>query len=122
VWLFFVLVTPQIGDTLDMDNQVPGGLFKALGLTRDDETTLLHHFHIYETTRTRIEWVSFAQHFQRFAFGMVDVKERYRHHGLGWLLHRVWTDLAVVLIIPGALIAGLKRTIHRQPTFPQGAN
>lgn len=122
VWLVLVLVTPQIGDTLDMDNQVPGGLFKALNLNRADETTLLTHFDAYETIRTRIEWVSFAQHYQRFAFGMTDVKERYRNHNIGWLFARVWTDFAFVLIIPGVLIAGLKRTIRKQPTIPQGAN
>lgn len=122
VWLIFVLVTPQIGDTLDMDNQVPGGLFKALNLSRADETTLLTHFNLYETIRTRIEWVSFAQHYQRFAFAMIDVKERYRHHSIPWLFTHVWTDFAFVLVIPGALIAGLRRTIHRQPAIPQGAN
>jgi ABC-type transport system involved in multi-copper enzyme maturation permease subunit len=122
VWLVLVLVTPQIGDTLDMDNQVPGGLFKALNLSRADETTLLTHFDLYETVRTRIEWVSFAQHFQRFAFGMVEVKERYRHHSIGWLFGRVWTDLAFVLIIPGVLITWLKRTFRTQPSIPQGAH
>ena len=122
VWLVLVMVTPQIGDTLDMDNQVPGGLFKALNLSRADETTLLTHFDAYETIRTRIEWVSVAQHYQRFAFGMADVKERYRHHNLGWLFARVWTDFAFVLIVPGALIAGLKRIFRTQPTIPQGAN
>lgn len=121
VWLLFVLVTPQIGDTLDMDNQVPGGLFKALNLDRADETTLLTHFDAYETIRTRIEWVSFAQHFQRFAFGMADVKERYRHHTLGWLFARVWTDLAFVVLVPAALVAGLKRTIRNQQPIPPGA-
>jgi ABC-2 type transport system permease protein len=122
VWLVFVLVTPQIGDTLDMDNQVPGGLFSALNLNRADETTLLGHFSLYETIRTRIEWVSFAQHFQRFAFAMVDVKERYRGHNIGWLFARVWTDFAFVLVVPGALIAGLTRTIRKQPAVRQGAN
>lgn len=117
VWLVLVLVTPQIGDTLDMDNQIPGGLFKALNLSRADETTLLTHFNLYETIRTRIEWVSFAQHYQRFAFGMADVKERYRHQSLGWLFARVWTDSAFVLIVPGTLIAGLKRTIRKQPAL-----
>ena len=120
VWLVLVLVTPQIGDTLDMDNQVPGGLFKALGLSRADETTLLNHFSAFETIRTRIEYVSFAQHYQRFAFAMVDIKERYRGHNIGWLLGRVWTDLAFVIAFPAALAAGLRRTIRRQPIIASG--
>jgi ABC-2 type transport system permease protein len=121
IWLVVVLVFPQIGDTLDADNQVPGGLFKAIGLNRADETTILTHFDIYETIRTRIEYISFAQHYQRFSFAMADVKERYRPFGLGWLFARVWTDLAWVLIWPLLLIAGQRRALRNQPTIPQGA-
>lgn len=120
IWLVIVLIFPQIGDTLDADNQVPGGLFKALGLNRNDETTILTHFDVYETIRTRIEYISFAQHYQRFAFAMADVKERYRPFGLGWLFARVWTDLTWVLAYPLMLIAGLRRTLRRQPTIPLG--
>ncbi len=121
VWLVIVLVFPQIGDTLDSDNQVPGGLFKALGLNRADETTVLTHFSIFETIRTRIEYVSFAQHFQRFAFAMADVKERYRPLGLGGLMARVWTDLAWVLAWPALLISAQRRALRKQPTISQGA-
>ena len=35
IWLVVVLILPQIGDTLDADNQLPGGLFAALGLGHD---------------------------------------------------------------------------------------
>ena len=122
VWLVIVLVFPQIGDTLDSDNQVPGGLFKAIGLNRADETTVLSHFSIFETTRTRIEYVSFAQHFQRFAFAMADVKERYRPLGLGGLMARVWTDLAWVLAWPILLISGQRHALRNQPTIPEGAS
>ncbi len=122
VWLVIVLVFPQIGDTLDSDNQVPGGLFKAIGLNRADETTVLSHFTIFETIRTRIEYVSFAQHFQRFVFAMADVKERYRPFGLGWLMARVWTDLGWVLAWPALLISAQRRALRNQPTIPQGAS
>lgn len=121
VLVLFVLVTPQIGDTLDADNQVPGGLFKALGMDRADETTILNHFSIYETVRTRIEWISFSQHYQRFVFAMTDVKERYRPLDLAGLLDVVWTDLAWVLAAPAALIALQRRALRHQPTTPQGA-
>ncbi len=122
VWLVIVLVFPQIGDTLDSDNQVPGGLFKAIGLNRADETTVLSHFTIFETIRTRIEYISFAQHYQRFAFAMTDVKERYRPFGLAWLMARVWTDLAWVLAWPILLISAQRRALSKQPTIPQGAS
>lgn len=121
VLVLFVLVTPQIGDTLDADNQIPGGLFKALGMDRADETTILNHFSFYETLRTRIEWISFSQHYQRFVFAMADVKERYRPLGLGGLLNVVWTDLAWVIAAPAALIALQRRALRNQPTIPQGA-
>ncbi len=119
VLVLFVLVTPQIGDTLDADNQIPGGLFKALSMNRADETTILKHFSFYETLRTRIEWISFSQHYQRFAFAMADVKERYRPLNLGGLMQRVWTDLAWVLAAPAALIALQRRAIVNQPATPK---
>jgi ABC-type transport system involved in multi-copper enzyme maturation permease subunit len=121
VWLLFVLVTPQIGDTLDADNQVPGGLFAALGMNRGDETTILAHFSLYETLRTRIEWISFSQHYQRFAFAMVDVKDRYRSLSLGGLLRVVWTDLLWATAAPLVLIAAQRRAIRNQSTVPEGA-
>ncbi len=122
VWLLFVLVTPQIGDTLDADNQLPGGLFRALGLARVDETTILAHFSVYETLRTRVEWMSFSQHYQRFVFAMVDVKERYRPLGLGGLLGRVWTDLAFLVAAAALLIAAQRRAFRRHPTISPGAS
>ncbi len=51
VWLIVVLILPQIGDTLDPDNQVPGGLFAALNLAKPQETQILAHFSFYETIR-----------------------------------------------------------------------
>ena len=30
IWILFVLIVPQIGDTMDTDNQVPGGFFNAI--------------------------------------------------------------------------------------------
>ncbi len=121
IWVLFVLVTPQIGDTLDADNQVPGGLFSALGMNRADETTILQHFSIYETLRTRIEWISFSQHYQRFVFAMADVKERYRTLALGGLLARVWTDLLWAVAAPAVLIAAQRRAIRTQPPITEGA-
>ncbi len=37
IWLSVVLIIPQIGDTMDPDNQVPGGLFAALQVQKPDE-------------------------------------------------------------------------------------
>lgn len=98
IWLLVVLILPQLGDTLDADNQIPGGLFSALGLDRNGETTILEHFKIYETTRTTIEEVSFSKHFERFAFAMTDVKDKYRGFSLGQLLNEKRNDIGWVLV------------------------
>lgn len=116
VWLVVVLVLPQIGDTLDADNQVPGGLFAALGLGHDGEVTILQHFTGYERTRTWIEDASLTKHFERFAFALTDVKERYRVYGLGWLINETKVDLAWLAAYAFALVVGLRRTLRRQST------
>jgi len=53
-----VLVLPQIGDTLDADNQVPGGMFAELTLDQDGELAIVKHFVDYERTRTWVEGAS----------------------------------------------------------------
>lgn len=122
IWLVVVLVLPQIGDTLDADNQLPGGLFGALGLNHDGEVTILTHFTGYEKTRTGIEEASLTKHFERFAFAMTDVKERYRPFGLQWLLRETRHDIGWLLGYAGVLYLGLRRTVKRQPPIPTGAN
>jgi len=120
IWLIVVLVLPQIGDTLDADNQIPGGLFKALGLNHDGEVQILTHFTTYERIRTWTEEASVAKHFERFAFAMADVKERYRPYSLPWLLGQTRNDIGWMIAYATALTAGLRRSFRRQPTIPQG--
>ncbi len=120
IWLCVVLVLPQIGDTLDPDNQVPGGLFAALTLDKAHEEQILSHFGTYETVRTTIENASFEKHFERFAFAMTDVKDKYRGFTLGQLLDETRVNLIWLAIYPTALVALLYRTTRRQPTFNPG--
>lgn len=120
IWLIVVLVLPQIGDTLDADNQVPGGLFKALGLNHDGEVQILTHFTTYERIRTWTEEASLAKHFERFAFAMADVKERYRPYSLPWLLGQTRNDIGWMIAYATALTVGLRRSFRRQPTIPPG--
>ncbi len=122
IWLVVVLVLPQIGDTLDADNQFPGGLFQALGLNHDGEVAVLTHFTRYEGIRTGIEEASLAKHFERFAFAMSDVKERYRPHGLSWLLNETRNDIGWLIAYATALFLGLRRTLTRQQPIPTGGN
>lgn len=120
LWLVVVLVLPQIGDTMDADNQIPGGLFQALGLDHAGEVEILKHFTTYERIRTWTEEASLAKHFERFSFAMTDVKERYRPYGLPWLLGQTRNDIGWLIAYSAAAFAGLRRAIRRQPTIPQG--
>ncbi len=120
IWLVVVLIIPQIGDTLDADNQVPGGLFAALGLDRNGETAVLAHFSGYEHVRNWIEEASFAKHFERFAFAMTDVKEKYRGFTLGQLLTEKRNDIGWLAIYAAALSTALWRSFRRAPSTPQG--
>ena len=122
IWLVVVLIIPQIGDTLDADNQVPGGLFAALGLGKSGEDQVLAHFSTYETVRTTIETTSLAKHFERFAFAMTDVKEKYRGFSLGHLLRLKHSEIEWLLLYIVALGAAFFRSFRRQPSIPQGAN
>jgi len=119
IWLLVVLILPQLGDTLDADNQIPGGLFAALGLDRAGETTILQHFTAYEKTRIGIEELSFAKHFERFSFAMTDVPTKYRGFSLGQLLNEKRNDIGWLLLYPTILVLGLRRSFRRQPTIPQ---
>jgi ABC-type transport system involved in multi-copper enzyme maturation permease subunit len=120
IWLIVVLVLPQIGDTMDADNQLPGGLFQALGLDHDGELAVLTHFTGYEKTRTAIEAASLSKHFERFAFAMSDVKERYRPYDLPWLLNETRNDIGWLLAYATAMFLALRRTFQTQPTIPPG--
>lgn len=120
IWLIVVLILPQIGDTLDVDNQLPGGLFHALTLGKADETSILLNFKTYEKVRTGIEEASFAQHFQRFSFAMTDVKEKYRTFSLGQLFKEKIHDIEWLVLYSVALSFGLRRSFKHQTTIPQG--
>lgn len=122
VWLVVVLILPQIGDTLDADNQVPGGLFAALGLGHAGEVTILSHLSIYEGIRNGIESASFEKHFERFAFAMIDIVPRYRSQSLGQLFHEKAADVAWMSFYLVALVAGLWRTFRTQPAIPPGGH
>lgn len=120
IWLVVVMILPQLGDTLDADNQIPGGLFSALGLNRADETTILNHFHVYETTRIGIEEASFEKHYERFAFAMTDVLDKYKDFTLRQLLREKWHDIAWLLAYPTVALTALWASFRHQPTITTG--
>ena len=77
IWLTFVLVAPQIGDTLDPDNQVSGGVFRKLHIAKPQEKEIMLSFSSYETIRNGIEEASPAKHFERLTFALLGIKETY---------------------------------------------
>lgn len=83
LWLLVVLVIPQIGDTMDPDNQVPGGLFKSLQIAKPDEVAVLANFSGYNNARDALEVSSVTKHFERYAFAFLGIKDQYNQQPIG---------------------------------------
>lgn len=91
VWLFFVLIVPQIGDTMDTDNQVPGGFFNAIHIDKPQSKIILQQFTLYETLRNGTEETSITKHFERLTFAFLGIKDIYNGKSLGFiLLDKIW--------------------------------
>ncbi len=114
IWLMLVLIAPQIGDTLDPDNQVAGGVFKQLHIAKPDQVNILKGFASYETLRDGIEQASVTKHFERFTFAVLGIKDTYTGLPLGPILIEKWRDLA--WIIATALALGI--TLLLLPLHP----
>lgn len=91
VWLFFVLIVPQIGDTMDTDNQVPGGFFNAIHVDKPQSKIILQQFSLYETLRNGTEETSITKHYERLTFALLGIKDIYNGKSLGFILFdKVW--------------------------------
>lgn len=82
LWLAVVLIIPQIGDTMDPDNQVPGGLFKSLQIAKPDEQAVLANFAGFDTARNGLEVSSITKHYERFTFAVLGIKDQYNQQPL----------------------------------------
>jgi ABC-2 type transport system permease protein len=100
VWLVLSFVFPQIGDTMDMDNQIPGGFFSSMGMTRDQEHQVLQQFRFYETIRNGIEEMSPIKHYERISFALLNVKPGFEKNTPWEVVGLKWIDL-LGLIVPG---------------------
>ncbi|MES2335098.1 MAG: ABC transporter permease subunit [Pseudomonadota bacterium] len=98
VWLTLVLVAPQIGDTLDPDNQVAGGVFKSLGIAKPDQKQIMKQFSTYETLRDGIEQASVTKHFERFTFAVLGIKDTYTGVPLDQILIEKKGDLIWIFL------------------------
>jgi ABC-2 type transport system permease protein len=103
IWLVFALIIPQIGDTMDPDNQVPGGFFKSMGLSKDQEYRVMDNFTNFEFVRTGIEQLSLTKHYERAMFGVFGIKTQYNDMPLKQVLIEKLIDIYTIL---GFLIAG----------------
>jgi ABC-2 type transport system permease protein len=109
VWLSFVLILPQIGDTMDPDNQVPGGFFAALMLDKPQEKQLMTHFASYEFIRTGLEQLSITKHFERAAFALFGIKKQYNGMPFAQLMTEQIYNFSFVI---GFFILGMIATIQ----------
>lgn len=116
IWLVFALIIPQIGDTMDPDNQVPGGFFKSMGLNKDQEYRVMDNFANFEFVRTGVEQLSLTKHYERAMFGVFGIKTQYNDMSLKQVLIEKQIDFYVIFgfIIAGFLlnIIYLRRTHH----------
>lgn len=113
IWLSVVLIIPQIGDTMDPDNQVPGGLFAALQVKKPDEKKVLARFSTYEKVRNGLEETSLTKHYERLTFAVTGIKDKYAGKPLGSIAYAKRSDIGWMtfyLALMGALMwSGLRR-------------
>lgn len=105
VWLSLVLIAPQIGDTLDPDNQVAGGVFKQLNIARPDQMEIMKRFAGFESVRNGIEVASVTKHFERFTFAVLGIKATYAGLPLGPILVEKWGDVIWIFLTAIGLLA-----------------
>ena len=103
VWLVFAFVFPQIGDTMDMDNQLPGGFFAQMGMSKDQEHKVLENFKFYETLRNSVEETSPTKHYERVSFALLNVKPGFENNTAAEVLQLKWINL-IGLTAPSLLL------------------
>ncbi|MFA5917732.1 MAG: ABC transporter permease subunit [Candidatus Gracilibacteria bacterium] len=104
IWLIFALIIPQIGDTMDTDNQISGGFFKSINLSRTDEFKVMDHFKTYENIRTGVEQLSITKHYERLEFALFGIKKDYADKSLSFILQDKSTDIFILIIFFGLLM------------------
>lgn len=103
IWLCLAFVLPQIGDTMDMDNQLPGGFFASMGMTRVQEQKVLEKFKFYETLRNSFEEMSPTKHYERVSFALLGIKPGFEKNTPFEILQLKWINL-IGLIVPSLLL------------------
>jgi ABC-2 type transport system permease protein len=115
IWLVFVLILPQIGDTMDPDNQVPGGLFKSLQVDKAHEKAVTAHFTGYESARNYLEVVSVTKQFERPAFAILGTNASYNQKSIKFVALRLWPNvLSLVLSTIAAVYFAVRMTTKQR--------
>lgn len=116
VWLVFAFVFPQIGDTMDLDNQLPGGFFAALGMDKAGEQAALAQFKWYETVRDGVEELSPTKHYERISFALLGIKKEFIQNTWQEVLQLKTINL-VGLLVPIVLLMSASYAVFlRQET------
>ena len=97
-WLFFVLIVPQIGDTMDTDNQVPGGFFNAIHINKEQSNIILKDFYTYEYLRNTTEEISITKHYERLVFAFLGIKDIYNGKTLIFIFKDRLQDVDLIVI------------------------
>lgn len=105
VWLIFAFIFPQIGDTMDLDNQLPGGFFASMGMDRAGETAALKQFKWYETVRDGVEELSPTKHYERISFALLGIKTEFANNSPLEIM-RLKAVNVVGLTVPIVLLIG----------------
>ena len=116
LWLVFVLIIPQVGDTMDPDNQVPGGFFASMHVTQDQQTQIIGNFRRYESLRNALEVSSIEKQYERLTFALLGIKPLYNGKPLGYILRDKWLEMTLlvtfyILGITAAYILATNRRI-----------
>lgn len=116
IWLVFAFIFPQIGDTMDLDNQLPGGFFASMGMNKAQETAALQKFHIYETIRDGVEEMSPTKHYERISFALLGVKSQFADNSWLEILQLKVVNVAG-LLVPIVLLLSASYVVYlRQET------
>lgn len=98
IWILVVLVAPQVGDTMDPDNQVAGGVFAQLSVPKAEQDRIKAGFAGYENFRNAIEAASVTKHFERFTFAVLGIKDTYTGAPLAKVMAEKQGDLLFLFL------------------------
>ncbi len=114
VWLVFAFIFPQIGDTMDLDNQLPGGFFATMGLDKTGADKALQQFKWYETVRDGVEELSPTKHYERISYALLGIKKQFNENT--WqevmqfkLVNLIGLTVPIVLLLSASYVVFLRQ-------------